>query len=89
MADEPEVLFENRGAIGLITLNRPKALNALTHAMCVEMKPQLDAWAGDATVRSVVIRGAGERAFCAGGDIRALYESGKAGTPYALDFYRD
>ncbi len=38
---------------------------------------------------AVVIRGAGERAFCAGGDIRALYESGKADTPYALDFYRD
>ena len=40
-------------------------------------------------MKTVVIRGAGERAFCAGGDIRALYESGKAGTPYALDFYRD
>ncbi|HEV2560685.1 MAG TPA: enoyl-CoA hydratase/isomerase family protein [Rhizomicrobium sp.] len=84
-----EVLFEHRGALGLITLNRPQALNALTHAMCVDMKAQLDAWANDASVKCVAIRGAGERAFCAGGDIRALYESGKAGTPYALDFYRD
>ena len=84
-----DVLFEKRGAVGLITLNRPKALNALTHAMCVEMKAQLDAWAVDDAIRFVVIRGEGERAFCAGGDIRALYESGKAGTPYALDFYRD
>jgi enoyl-CoA hydratase len=89
VTDEPEVLFEHRGAIGLITLNRPKALNALTHAMCLSMKAQLDAWATDANVKAVVVRGAGEKAFCAGGDIRALYESGKNGTPYALDFYRD
>jgi enoyl-CoA hydratase len=89
MTGENEVLFERQGAIGLITLNRPKALNALTRAMCVEMKAQLDEWANDAAIKSVVIRGAGERAFCAGGDIRALYESGRAGTPYALDFYRD
>ena len=84
-----EVLFEHRGAIGLITLNRPKALNALTHGMCVAMKAQLDAWTTDSAVKTIVIQGEGERAFAAGGDIRALYESGKAGTPYALDFYRD
>ena len=86
---EAEVLFERRGALGLITLNRPKALNALTHGMCVAMKVQLDAWAKDKAITCVAVRGAGERAFCAGGDIRALYESGKAGTPYALEFYRD
>jgi len=84
-----EVLFERRGALGLITLNRPKALNALTHEMCLAMKAQLDQWARDDTVKTVVIRGTGERAFCAGGDIRALYDSGKAKTPYALEFYRD
>lgn len=83
------MLFEKRGAAGHILLNRPKALNALTHGMCLAMKHQLDAWACDGEVLSVVIRGAGERAFCAGGDIRALYESGKAGTADALDFYRD
>lgn len=86
---EAEILFEQRGAAGLITLNRPKALNALTHAMCLAMKAQLDAWKGDGSVGVVVIRGAGERAFCAGGDIRALYESGRAGTPYVYEFYRD
>jgi enoyl-CoA hydratase len=86
---EAEVLFERRGAVGLITLNRPKALNALTHDMCLQMKVQLDAWKDDAAVSIVVIQGSGDRAFCAGGDIRSLYESGKAGTPYALDFYRD
>jgi enoyl-CoA hydratase len=89
MSDDQEVLFEHRGALGLITLNRPKALNALTHEMCLAMKAQLDAWAKDDAVKAVVIRGNGHRAFCAGGDIRALYESGKAKTPYALDFWRD
>jgi enoyl-CoA hydratase len=75
-----EILFERRGALGLITLNRPKALNALTHDMCVRMKATLDT--------CIVVRGS-ERAFCAGGDIRSLYDSGKAGTPYARTFYRD
>jgi enoyl-CoA hydratase len=86
---EPEILFEHRGPVGLITLNRPRALNALTHAMCLAMKAQLDAWKDDPRIGIVVIQAAGDRAFCAGGDIRALYESGKAGTPYVLDFYRD
>ena len=84
-----DILFERRGAAGLITLNRPQALNALTHAMVVAMKAQLDEWAGDPAVGAVVVRGAGERAFCAGGDIRAIAESGRAGTSYALDFWRD
>lgn len=89
MSEAPEILFEKRGAVGLITLNRAKALNALTHAMCVSMKAQLAAWAVDAAVNCVIVQGDGERAFCAGGDIRTLYDSGKAGTPYAVEFYRD
>lgn len=84
-----EVLFEVRGAAGLVTLNRPKALNALTHEMCLAMTVRLTHWARDDAVKTVVVQGAGEKAFCAGGDIRSLYESGKAGTPYALNFYRD
>jgi len=84
-----EVLFERRGAVGLITLNRPKALNALTHGMVVAMKTRLDEWATNPAVGTVVIRGAGERAFCAGGDIRAIAQSGRAGGQYALDFWRD
>jgi enoyl-CoA hydratase len=86
---DAEILFETRGAVGLITLNRPKALNALTRDMCLAMKAQLDAWTGDVQIKTAVVQGSGERAFCAGGDIRSLYESGKAGTSYALDFYRD
>ncbi len=89
MSEEAEILFERRGALGLITLNRPKALNALTHDMCLKMKAQLDDWAGDPAIHSVAIRGAGDRGFCAGGDVRALYESGKAKTPYALQFWHD
>jgi len=89
MNEDTQIIFERRGAVGLITLNRPKALNALTHAMCVSMKKRLADWASDDAIACVVIGGEGERAFCAGGDIRALYESGKAGTQYIFDFYRD
>lgn len=84
-----DVLFEQRGGLGVITLNRPKALNALTREMCVAMKAKLTEWARDDQVRTVVIRGSGERAFCAGGDIRSLYQAGKAAVPEALKFYRD
>lgn len=73
------VRFEQRGVLGLITLDRPKALNALTHAMALAIETQLDRWAGDPTVEVVAIKGGGEKAFCAGGDIRALWEAGQPG----------
>ncbi|GEO97949.1 enoyl-CoA hydratase/isomerase family protein [Methylobacterium haplocladii] len=76
---DPEIIFERRGRVGLITLNRPKALNALTLSMIRAMHAQLQAWANDEAVTRVVVRGAGGRAFCAGGDIRQIYELGKAG----------
>ena len=82
-----EVLFEQRGRAGLITLNRPKALNALTLGMVDAMDAKLREWRADRSIEFVIVRGAGERAFCAGGDIRALHDSGKAGTPYVIDFY--
>lgn len=72
---EDEVLFDVINGFGVITLNRPRALNALTHGMVRSMWGQLNAWAGDPAVRAVLIEGAGEKAFCAGGDVRALYES--------------
>ena len=78
MSDAAEILFEHRGAIGLVTLNRPKALNALTLNMVRLFDPQLRAWDADPAVKAVVIQGAGERAFCAGGDVVGLYEAGKA-----------
>jgi len=82
-----EVLFERQGRAGVITLNRPKALNALTLNMVDAMDAQLRSWRNDPAIEMVIVKGAGERAFCAGGDIRALYDSGKAGTPYVIDFY--
>jgi enoyl-CoA hydratase len=90
MADEAEILFERRGAAGIVTLNRPKALNAVTLGMVHALRAQLDEWANDPAVTRVVITAAGERAFSAGGDIRALYDLGKAGRhAEALQFWRD
>ncbi|HKV54345.1 MAG TPA: enoyl-CoA hydratase/isomerase family protein, partial [Candidatus Binataceae bacterium] len=87
---EAEILFERRGAAGIVTLNRPKALNAVTHTMVRALREQLDRWADDAAVARVVITAAGDRAFSAGGDIRALYDLGKAGRhDQALQFWRD
>jgi enoyl-CoA hydratase len=86
---EPHILFENRGALGLITLNRPKALNALTHGMCLGMLKALGEWAADEKIKAVAIRGSGLRAFCAGGDIRAMAESSRDKTPAAANFLRD
>ena len=78
-AANDEIRFERRGALGLVTLDRPKALNALSLGMIGALHAQLDAWAADADVTRVAIRGAGGRAFCAGGDIRHIYACGKAG----------
>ena len=84
-----ELLIERRGHAGLVTLNRPRALNALTREMCLALHRQLALWARDDGVKLVVIAGAGERAFCAGGDVRALYEDRQAGGRERFDFYRD
>ncbi|MDF1846447.1 MAG: enoyl-CoA hydratase/isomerase family protein [Parvibaculaceae bacterium] len=89
MSDEPEILFEQRGPIGLVTLNRPKVLNALTYNMVKQLHPQLVEWAEDDAISAVVIQAAGEKAFCAGGDIRVLHDQGKAGSPEVINFYRD
>jgi enoyl-CoA hydratase len=85
-----DILFERRGAAGIVTLNRPKALNAVTHAMVLALRSQLERWADDDAVTRIVVTAAGERAFSAGGDIRALYDLGKAGQhDDALQFWRD
>lgn len=85
-----DILFERRGAAGIVTLNRPRALNAITHGMIRALRAQLDTWADVAAVTRVVIQAAGERAFSAGGDIRALYDLGRAGCyDQALQFMRD
>ncbi|CUA90114.1 Enoyl-CoA hydratase/carnithine racemase [Chelatococcus sambhunathii] len=78
-AAEAEILCERRGAAGVVTLNRPKALNALTLGMVRAMRAALDAWEKDPAVTRVVVTGAGGRAFCAGGDIRRLHDLGREG----------
>ena len=72
-----DILFGREGAVATVTLNRPRALNAFTLGMYRRFDPMLRAWAEDPAVRAVLLRGAGERAFCAGGDIRAIYEAGR------------
>ena len=90
MTEQADILFERRGAAGLVTLNRPAALNAVTHGMVLALRAQLDRWADDAGITRVVIQAAGNRAFSAGGDIRHLYELGKAGRhDEMLQFWRD
>lgn len=85
-----DILFDRRGAAGIVTLNRPKALNAVTHGMVRALHAQLAAWEGDDAVTRVVLTAAGDRAFCAGGDIRALYDLGRAGKQEeALVFFRE
>ena len=88
---DAEILFEVKDGLGLITLNRPKALNALTHGMILEMEKVLPGWEKDPAVKAVVLRGAGDRAFCAGGDVTGLYREMRdnpAGT-LRRDFFRD
>jgi enoyl-CoA hydratase len=85
-----EILFARRGAAGLVTLNRPKALNAVTHGMVHALRAQLETWANDDAVTRVVVTAAGDRAFSAGGDIRHLYDLGQAGRQAEmLEFWRD
>ncbi|MEV7634092.1 enoyl-CoA hydratase/isomerase family protein [Pseudarthrobacter enclensis] len=68
-----EVLFTRRGRLGVATLNRPKAVNALTAGMVEALLRQLTEWAGDDRIRTVLVQGAGGRGLCAGGDIVAIY----------------
>jgi enoyl-CoA hydratase len=86
----PEILCERRGRLGLVTLNRPRALNALSLGMVRALRTALDDWAADPEVAAVAIRAAGGRAFCAGGDIRQLHDLGREGRHgEALTFWRE
>ncbi len=90
MTVEKQVVVERRGCAGVIILNRPQALNALTLQMVREIAAALDSFASDPDVQRVLVLGAGERAFCAGGDIRWLYERGRAGEYAAQSaFFRE
>ena len=88
--EEAQLLTRVIGKAGCITLNRPKALNALTHHMVLEIEKALLAWADDPAVSLIIIEGAGEKAFCAGGDIEEIYNAGKRGDyAHGFNFWRD
>ncbi len=88
-----EVLAQIRGQVGCITLNRPRALNALSLGMVRDLMAVLLAWQNDARVLAVAIRGSNKEgpfgAFCAGGDIRFLHQAGSTGNPEIEDFFTE
>ncbi|HUI20106.1 MAG TPA: enoyl-CoA hydratase/isomerase family protein [Methylocella sp.] len=87
---ELEIICEREGFCGIVTLNRPEALNALTLNMVRQMAAALDQWENDTRVRCIAVRGSGNKAFCAGGDIRILYYLGRAGRhAEQLSFWRE
>jgi len=90
-----ELLVDVRSDVATVTLNRPARLNALSFGMLKGLRERLDAWEADDAVRTVVLRGAGGKAFCAGGDLRTFHDGFRAGTDrhheyfaveYALDY---
>lgn len=88
MSDDIHIRVE--GKAGRITLNRPDALNAVTYEMCLAIEAALDAWAADDAVALVMIDAAGTRAFCSGGDIAEMYDTGIAGDfDYGRRFWAD
>ena len=85
-----DLTIRTAGRAGRITFTRPKALNALTHAMARAIHDALDGWRDDPAVALVIIDAEGDRAFCAGGDIAAVYHAGRAGDhQVGRDFFRD
>lgn len=90
MAPDAGFAFERSGSLGIIRLNRPRALNALTHEMVIAIGRQLASWGGDPQIGAVVIKAAPGRAFCAGGDVRAVNESfAREGIEVARRFFWD
>ena len=89
-AEEQHVRCETRGSLAFVTLARPKALNALTLGMVRALRPALDQCAADERVKCIVLAGEGGRAFCAGGDVRAVCEAAQAGGSSLPDaFFRE
>ncbi len=84
-----QIEFAQTGDWGVVTLTNEKALNALNWDMVKAMRAQLVAWSGDKSVKAVIVKGAGEKAFCAGGDIRWLHDTAKEDPAYAAEFFRE
>ena len=93
MTESKDILFSEvpgvGGSLGLITLNRPEALNSLNHEMISAMLTTLARWAVSSEIKAVVVRAVEGRAFCAGGDIRMVYQAAKAKNPTMTDFFHD
>lgn len=89
VAENEDILVSVRNGVGVVTLNRPKAINSLNDVMVDGLQKALTTWENDDTVRSVLLTGAGERGLCAGGDVVALYHSAKGDGSYARKFWRD
>lgn len=83
-----DILFDVRSGIGRITLNRPKARNALTTEMVLAITDHLDEWGARDDVRAVLIRGAGDHGLCAGGDVRRMHAGAIAGDDTTVEFFR-
>lgn len=84
-----DILFEEKGAVGVATLNRPEALNALTLAMVCAFKQQLHLWNEDPRVRTILLKATPGRAFCAGGDVRWLYDNGRVHPEKVMPFFEN
>ncbi len=84
-----DIKFEEVGGWGVITLNRPAALNALTMDMVKAFRAKLIVWETHPKIRAVMVKGAGDRAFCAGGDIRWLHDAAKADPVAACAFFHE
>jgi enoyl-CoA hydratase len=90
VAPTQDIRFERCGTAGIVTLDRPRALNAITHDMVVLLSAQLRQWRDDDAITRVLVTAAGERAFCAGGDIRWLYDLEQSGQhDKAVEYCRD
>src|ERR1700679_921358 len=85
---EHDLIARREGSVGVIRLNRPKAINAMTLEMSLAIDAALDQFEADSAVALVLLEGAGERGLCAGGDIRGLYDSSKAGGDLGKVFWR-
>ncbi|MCB9410851.1 3-hydroxyisobutyryl-CoA hydrolase, partial [Mycolicibacterium sp.] len=84
-----EVLAHVEGGVGFLALNRPRAINSLTHTMVGAIDAALERWTQDGSVRAVVLTGSGERGLCAGGDVVAIYHSARADGAEARQFWFD
>ncbi len=82
-----DILFEQQNTVGIILINRPNALNALNMNMIALLSNQLAKWAIDPSIQAVIIKGEGDRAFCAGGDIRAIYQQRHTNLEAARQFF--